>query len=196
VREGIFRVAAPAAALGLLFSGCLSEPESLIAQVGKAKEAVQEIGAETYAPDALQQAEEVVAAAEAEVAAQREKFVLMRNYKVATAKLTEAVEALNQVAKSAAETRNSMKGPVRALTKDATLAVDAAEQELAKWIASHRGADVAEWANRLASLRQMLEDASQAERKGDFITARAKLDGALAGGQELAAVIQQRLTGG
>ncbi|MGQ0722903.1 MAG: hypothetical protein ACT4PE_15245 [Candidatus Eiseniibacteriota bacterium] len=196
MRRRSLRRFAPATALGLLLSGCLSEPESLIVQVEKAKEAVQEIGAETYAPDALQQAEDVVAAAEAEVAAQREKFVLMRNYTVATTKLTEALEALNAVAKSAAETRNSMKGPVRAMTKDATLAVDAAEQELAKWMASHRGADVTEWANRLASLRQMLEDASVAERKGDFITAKVKLDGSLAGGQELAAAIQHRLAGG
>jgi hypothetical protein len=179
----------------MLSSGCLSEPEALIAQVEKAKEQVQEVGAATYASDALQAAEEKVAAAEAEVAAQREKFVLARNFELATTKLTEALEALNQTAATAAETRNSLKGPVRALTKDATLAVDAAEQELAKVMIARR-ADVAPWAARLASLRQMLEDASVAERKGDFITAREKLDGALAGGQELAAAIQQGNAGG
>ena len=175
-----------AAAFGALaLAGCSSVPEKLIAEAQEAAENAKSARAELYAPELATRAQEALSAAEAEIAVQDEKFVVLRNYKSAALKLTEAVEAFNQATTEATNQKAQLKAPVRTLVRDAALMVDAVEQEVAKLTARRPGDEVVALQDQVAAMRQGLADATAAEKSGDFKTAKTTLEGVLASATEL-----------
>ena len=74
---------------------CSKPPEQAIQASGAALEEAKAAGAETYAPDALQQAQDLLAQAEAAKKTQDEKFVLFRSYKDSEALYGQAQAALD-----------------------------------------------------------------------------------------------------
>ncbi len=182
----------PAAALTLIVAlgaitvaGCSSVPEKQIAEAQEAAENAKAARVELYAPELMEQALAALAAAEADIAAQDEKFIVLRNYKGATLKLAEAMEAFTQATAEATNQKAQLKGPVRSLVREASLMVDAVEQEVAKLTARRAAADVVALQDQVAGLRQGLADASAAEKAADYKGAKSTLESVLAEATEL-----------
>jgi hypothetical protein len=76
----VFAIAASA-----LLMSCMRVPEAQIQEAEAALEAAEAAGAQTYAPDAWNRAEQAMERLNAEVSVQEEKFRLFRNFKTATA---------------------------------------------------------------------------------------------------------------
>jgi hypothetical protein len=151
-----------------------------------------EARAQVYAPDAIREAEAAIAAAEAEITAQREKRIpFTRNYGAAAAKLAEAMAAFERAQKATTEAKSTLKGPVRAALKDATIAVNLVEQELAKLRASRPNADLTFWRNEVAKLRGLLAAAGETVKSQDYVMGKAQLDSTLAAAGELQARLRQ-----
>jgi hypothetical protein len=169
------------AVLGALaLGGCSAVPDKLIAEAQQAAEDAKSARAELYAPELTEKAHAALAAAETEIATQDEKFVVLRNYKSAALKLTEALEAFRQAMVEATNQKAQLKAPVRALVREASLMVDAVEQEVAKLTARRPAAEVVPLQDQVARLRQGLADATAAEKVSDFKTAKATLEAVLA----------------
>ena len=176
-------------------AGCITPPEKLIEQVKKAHEDTEELHASRYAPESAAAAESAYAAAQTEVAVQDKKFMPLRNYNDATAKLNAAVAAYTKAQTDAIQAKSALKGPVRQLMKDANQSVDAVEQLLAKAIATRANVDLTAWQNEIASLRQALADATAAQSGDDLNTAKAKLEWAVTKSSEVRMMMQESLAG-
>jgi hypothetical protein len=177
-------------------AACSELPQALLDQALELQKDAKEARAEVYAPDAVREADEAIAAAEAHIAAQKEKKIpFVRNYDVATTKLNEAMAAFEVAVKATAEQKTALKDPVRAGLKDATVAVNLVEQELAKLTARRPGADLTSWRNEVAALRGLLSAAGDAVKSQDYITAKGKLDSTLAASADLQARLHEEAAG-
>jgi hypothetical protein len=160
---------------GLTFAGCSGPPQALLTEARRALEATKSGGAELYAPEAMGEATAALSAAESEMTAQGSRFILMRNYKVAAAKLNEALVAFQRAAQETATSKGTARTEVRSLVKTVTLKVDEADQMIAKVTATKPDMDLTAWQNELAGARQDLADASEAEKAEDYPAAKSKL---------------------
>jgi hypothetical protein len=180
----------------LAAAACSEFPKALLDQALELDKDAKEARAEVYAPDAIRQAEEAIAAAEAHIADQKAKKIpFLRNYDVATAKLNEAMAAFEVAVKATTEQKTALKDPVRAGLKEATLAVNLVEQELAKLVARRPKEDLTPWRNEVAALRGMLAAAGDAVKSQDYITAKAKLDSTLTESAALQARLREEAAG-
>jgi hypothetical protein len=180
----------------LAAAACSEFPKALLDQALELDKDAKEARAEVYAPDAIRQAEEAIAAAEAHIADQKAKKIpFLRNYDVATAKLNEAMAAFEVAVKATTEQKTALKDPVRAGLKEATLAVNLVEQELAKLVARRPKEDLTPWRSEVAALRGMLAAAGDAVKSQDYITAKAKLDSTLTESAALQARLREEAAG-
>lgn len=177
-------------ALGV--AACAAPPQQLIDSARAAMEEAKAAGADMYAPETMQKAMEAFSAAEGEIAGQAKKFAASRNYKVAMEKFQEAVSAFGQAKMDAGTAKDALKGEVDTLMKDATGAVDAAEQMLAKIVQAKPKADLTSFQNVVAGLRQGLTDASAAVTGEDYVTAKTKIMSVMAGAAEAQQMMQSQ----
>ncbi len=177
-------------------AACASPPQQLIEQARKSMEDAKAAGAEMYAKDTTAKAMDEFNAAEAEIAAQSKKFAASRNYKVATEQFQQSMATFEQAKSEAATAKEAMKGEVDLMMKDATAVVDAAEQSMAKIVASKPKMDLTQWQNEVAGLRQGLTDASTAISSEDYITAKAKIQSVLSKATEVQGQLQQSMARG
>ena len=132
-------------AMGL---ACANAPQASIDEAKNALEAAREAGAEEYAPEAWQGAQDALTSAMTEVEAQNERFALLRSYDAAEQLLEEAQQAANTAATEAAEARERARLEAEGLIQEAqtaltaaTTAVDTAPKgkgTAANWAATHR----------------------------------------------------------
>jgi hypothetical protein len=177
-------------------AACAAPPQQLMDQARQAMEDAKASGAEIYAPEAMNKGMEAYNAAEADVAAQGKKFVASRKYDVAAEKYQEAMASFEQAKTDAAGIKEQMKGEVDTMMKDATAVVDATEQTLAKLIASKPKADLTEYQNQVAALRQGLTDASAAISSEDYVTAKAKVQSVMENATKIQGEMQGMLARG
>ena len=176
-------------ALGM--SACSKPPEQAIQSGNVALEEAKAAGAETYAQEALQQAQDQLARAEAEKKAQDEKFVLFRSYKDSEAQYTQAKASLESAKQAAVAAREQAKADATQAIADANAAIVAAGEALAAAPRSKDSrADLELWANDLNTYGSTVAEAEAALVAEDFLGAKSQADGVTAKATEISTAIQ------
>ena len=175
-------------ALGL--SACSKPPEQAIQASGAALEEAKAAGAETYAPDALQQAQDLLAQAEAAKKTQDEKFVLFRSYKDSEALYGQAQAALDSAKQAAAAAKEQAKADATQAIADANAAVAAAGEALsAAPRTKDSRADLELWANDLNTYGATIAEAEAAMAAEDYLGAKSTAEGVTAKATEISTAI-------
>jgi len=175
-------------ALGL--SACSKPPEQAIQASAAALEEAKAAGAETYAPDALQQAQDLLAQAEAAKKTQDEKFVLFRSYKDSEALYGQAQAALGSAKQAAAAAKEQAKADATQAIADANAAVAAAGEALsAAPRTKDSRADLELWANDLNTYGATIAEAEAAMAAEDYLGAKSTAEGVTAKATEISTAI-------
>lgn len=184
-------VAGLLALMALGITACSKAPEQAIQAGSAAMDEATAAGAETYAPDALQNAQDLMNQADAEKKTQDEKFVLFRSYKDSEGLYNQAAAEFAS-AKQAAEAGKEQAGV------DATAAIDGAKAAVAAAREALAGApkskdskaDLDLWANDLNTYDATIVEAEGAMTTGDYLGAKAQADSVTAKAGEISASIQ------
>lgn len=176
-------------ALGI--TACSKAPEQAMLAGSTALDEAKAAGAEMYAPDALQKAQDLMNQAEAEKMAQDEKFVLFRSYK-------DSEGLYNQAAAELGSTKLVATAAKEQARVDATAAIDGAKAAIAAAREALSGAprtkdsraDLDLWANDLTTYDATVVEAEGAMTSEDYLGAKAQADGVTAKAGEISASIQ------
>jgi colicin import membrane protein len=175
--------------LGL--AACSKPPEQAMQAGSAALEQAKAAGAETYAADALQKAQDALNRADAEKKAQDEKFVLFRSYKTSEQLYNEAKTELDAATQAAAAGKEQAKADATKAVDDAKAAVAAANEALAKAPKSKdTKADLELWANDLGTYATSITEAETAIGSEDFLGAKAKAESVTAKAGEITTIIE------
>lgn len=160
----------------LLIAGCSSAPEMEETAATQAMAAAEAEKAAVYAPDAWQMAEDTLQAARSEKAAQDGRFTLFRNYGDAKAKF-ERVATLAATAKMQAESqREIVRQETETLLTQAREQLDTATGRLMKMKGSKdTRAEIEMMKQDAAAFAQQLDDAQGDIDRGDYDTAKSKV---------------------
>jgi hypothetical protein len=174
----------------LSLSACSKPPEQAIQAGTAALEAAKAAGAETYAPEALQQAQDLLAQAEAAKKTQDEKFVLFRSYKDSEALYSQAKASLDASAQAAAAGKEQAKAEATQAIADANAAIAAAGEALsAAPRTKDSRADLELWANDLNTYGAAVAEADAALAAEDYLGAKSKAEGVTAKATEISTAI-------
>jgi colicin import membrane protein len=175
--------------LGL--AACSKPPEQAIQAGSAALEQAKAAGAETYAADALQKAQDALNRADAEKKAQDEKFVLFRSYKTSEELYNQAKVELDAATQAAAAGKEQAKADATKAVDDAKAAIAAANEALAKAPKSKdTKADLELWANDLGTYATTVTEAETAIGSEDFLGAKAKAESVTAKAGEITTSIE------
>lgn len=114
----------------MLVAACAQAPQPAIDSANQALEKARAAGAEEYAPEAWQLAQDSVKSATTEVQAQNAKFALFRSYDQASQLLDKATKAADAAASEAASAREEAKKRAEAAIQEAQAALTAAQAAL------------------------------------------------------------------
>jgi hypothetical protein len=159
--------------------GCAEPPNQAIESADQALNAARQAEASDYAPAALAAAEDARRKLDAELAAQQEKFALMRSYKTAEQLATEVTTAADQAASQARAEKQRQGQEVTqmlATAREELVAVDALLDKAPRTKGTK--ADLAALSSDLAGVETALNDAGEAIAAERFREARAKVDAA------------------
>ncbi len=184
-------VAGLLAVVALGITACAKAPEQAIQAGSAAMDAAQAAGAEIYAPDALQKAQDLLNQAEAEKMAQDEKFVLFRSYKDSEALYNQATAEFDAASQAAAAGKEQAKADATTAIDGAKVAVAAAREALGKAPRTKDSrADLDLWANDLTTYDATIVEAEGAMATEDYLGAKAQADGVTAKAGEISASIE------
>lgn len=156
-----------------------------------ALEAARAAGAETYATDAFQKAQDLLNRAEAEKKTQDEKFVLFRSYKDSAALYTQAAAELTTASQAAAAGKEQARADATQAVESAKTALAAAGDALATAPRSKDSkADLDLWANDLSTYATTVSEAEAAIASEDYVGAKAKAESVTAKATEISTSIQ------
>ncbi len=176
-------------AVGLV--ACSEPPEQAMQSVSTAADAAKAAGAESYAGEALQQAQDLMNRADAEKAVQDEKFVLFRSYKDSEALYTEAQASFESATVAAAAGKEKAKGEATVAIEGAKAALAAAGDALSKAPKSKDSrADMDLWANDLTTYGATVAEAETAFAAEDYLGAKSQADSVTAKSTEISTAIQ------
>ena len=179
------------AVVALGITACAKAPEQAMQAGSAALEAAQAAGAEIYAPDALQKAQDLLNQAEAEKKAQDEKFVLFRSYKDSEALYNQAAAEFGAASAAAAAAKEQARVDATAAIDGAKAAVTAAREALATAPRTKDSrADLDLWANDLTTYDATIVEAEGAMATEDYFGAKAQADSVTAKAGEISAAIQ------
>lgn len=169
-RQSVVRGLVLVSALSL--AGCGGPPEEEVQAAQAALSGAKDAGADRYAPEAYGKAEESLAQANAEVEAQKGRFVLMRSYGRAKQLLRQAEADAGTAKSEAAAGRMQARGEAEATIAAARTALDAAVAALASAPAGKdsRG-DLQILRGDLEALKGTLSEAEAAQGSEDYATA-------------------------
>ena len=172
-------------------SACSKPPEQAMQAGTAALEAARAAGAETYATDAFQKAQDLLNRAEAEMKTQDEKFVLFRSYKDSAALYTQAAAELTAASQAAAAGKEQARADATLAVESAKTALAAAGDALATAPRSKDSrADLDLWANDLSTYATTVSEAEAAIASEDYVGARAKAESVTAKATEISTSIQ------
>ena len=172
-------------------AACSKPPEQAIQAGSAALEQAKAAGAETYAPDALQAAQDALNRAEAEKKAQDEKFVLFRSYKSSEEMYAQAKTELDAATQAAAAGKEQAKADATAAIEAATAALASANEALAAAPKSKDSkADLELWANDLSTYATTVTEAEAAIASEDYLGAKSQAESVTAKATEISASIQ------
>jgi hypothetical protein len=124
-------VALTAGAL-LALAACAQAPQQAIDAANQALDKAKAAGAEEYAPEAWQLAQDSLKSATTEVQAQADKFALFRSYDQASQLLDKATKAADAAASEAASAKEEAKKRAEAAIQEAQAALQAVQAALEK----------------------------------------------------------------
>ena len=165
--------------LGLVLgaAGCSKVPQEAVPSLEAALDSAKTAGAETYAPEALNRAQETYTQAKAEIEAQNGKFSLTRKYGKATELLAEANRQAEQANEAAVAGKEQAKVEATAAVADARTALGSATTLLAQ---APRGkntkAELDAMQQELTSLQSALDQADTAVTDGNYLDAKVKAE--------------------
>lgn len=116
----------------LVLIGCASKPDQELTAAQSALDQAKAAEAETYAGADYQTATDTLKSAQAEMAAQDEKFALTRSYEKAKQLLADAKSEAEAAASAAAANKEKVKAEAEAGQTAAQQAIDGAKTALAK----------------------------------------------------------------
>lgn len=175
--------------LGL--AACAKAPDQAIQAGTAAMDAAKTAGAETYAADALQKAQDLMNQAEAEKMTQDEKFVLFRSYKDSEGLYNQAKAEFDAAAAAAAAGKEQANVDATAAIDGAKTAVAAAREALGTAPKTKDSrADLELWANDLNTYDATIVEAEGAMTTEDYLGAKAQADSVTAKAGEISASIQ------
>ena len=175
--------------LGL--AACSKPPEQAMQAGSAALEQAKAAGAETYAADALQVAQDALNRADAEKKAQDEKFVLFRSYKSSEEMYNQAKAELDAATQAAAAGKEQAKAEAMTAVDDAKAALAAANDALGKAPKSKdTKADLELWANDLGTYATTVTEAETAIASEDYLGAKAKAESVTAKAGEITTSIE------
>jgi len=184
-------VAALLALMALGMTACSKAPEQAIQTSSAAMEEAKAAGAETYASDALQKAQDLMNQADAEKKTQDEKFVLFRSYKDSEGLYNQAAAEFASAKQAAAAGKEQTRADATAAIDGAKAAVAAAREALAGAPKSKDSkADLDLWANDLNTYDATIVEAEGAMTTEDYLGAKAQADSVTAKAGEISASIQ------
>lgn len=164
-------------ALLLVGAGCSKLPETALPTLQTALGEAQSAGAETYAPDALNQAKATYAQAQAEIEVQNGKFALFRKYTRATELLTQATTEAQAATQAAIAGKEKARLAANAAVDGARAALQAANEFLA---AAPKGkntkAELEAMGQELAALQTSLDEAVAGIAAEDYLNAKVKAE--------------------
>ncbi len=163
------------AVMVVAMTGCAKPPQELQTSVQSAMDEAKAAGAETYAPESLNKAQETMGQAQAEIETQNGKFALFRSYKKAEELLnqarTEAETAKSDAAAGKERARQEADAAINQAKTDLQTAMDALSK-------APRGkgtkAEIEAMQQELTSLQQTLSEAEQGMQSEDFLGAKDK----------------------
>jgi colicin import membrane protein len=172
-------------------AACSKPPEQAMQAGSAALEEAKAAGAETYAPDALQAAQDALNRAEAEKKAQDEKFVLFRSYKSSEEMYAQAKVELDAATQAAAAGKEQAKADATAAIEAAKAALASANEALAAAPKSKDSkADLELWANDLSTYATTVTEAEAAIASEDYLGAKSQAESVTAKATEISASIQ------
>ena len=172
-------------------AACSKPPEQAMQAGSAALEEAKSAGAETYAPDALQKAQDALNRADAEKKAQDEKFVLFRSYKSSEEMYNQAKAELDAATQAAAAGKEQARAEATTAVDDAKAALAAANDALGKAPKSKdTKADLELWANDLGTYATTVTEAETAMAAEDYLGAKAKAESVTAKAGEITTSIE------
>ena len=172
-------------------AACSKPPEQAMQAGSAALEQAKAAGAEIYAADALQKAQDALNRAEAEKKAQDEKFVLFRSYKSSEEMYAQAKTELDAATQAAAAGKELAKADATAAVEAAKAALASANEALAAAPKSKDSkADLELWANDLGTYATTVTEAEAAIASEDYLGAKSQAESVTAKATEISASIQ------
>jgi cob(I)alamin adenosyltransferase len=167
--------------LGLaLLAGCAKAPQESVDEAKAALEAARTEGADRYAPDLFNAAQDSLNAAMAEIEAQNSKFALTRNYDRAQQQLAAATAAANAAKDAVATRKDEVKTEAQNLMAEAQAAVNEVKSLMAKAPRGKEGRQVLDQMQaELSGVEASIAEGSSMMDAGDFAGARDKFQAAL-----------------
>jgi hypothetical protein len=186
------KIVMPLLLLGLaMAAGCAKPPTAEIDAAKAALQAAVDAQASDYAAASLREAQNAVAALDAEVQAQTKKFALMRSYKQA-ATLAANAKAAGEKAKADAEAgKEKARADAEALLAQAQAAMEAANAALAT---APRGKgtemDLAAMQTDMQNVATQITDGQAAHAAGRYLESKAKFEAALNAANNVSSMIE------
>lgn len=167
-------------ALSLGIAGCSSMPKSDVDAARAALDDAQKSGAVDYAPEAWNSAKDASAKLDAELAAQDQKWTVMRSYKQSRELALAAKADAERASQEAVTGKDKAKGEAAAMLTEARDAYAAAQKAVST---APRGkgteADLASLKSDATSIEDTLKEMQTAYDSGDFIGAKTKAQAAI-----------------
>jgi len=187
------KIVMPLILLGLAMAmGCAKPPQPAIDEAKQALQAARDAGAADYAAASLREAENAVAAVDAELQAQQKKFALMRSYKQTAALAATAKQAADK-AKADAETgKEQTRQAAEQLMGQAKTALDEASAAL-KEAPRGKGSemDIQAMNNDLQAVATAISEGEAAHQAGRYLESKAKFEAALNQANNVKAMVEQ-----
>jgi tetratricopeptide (TPR) repeat protein len=186
--------------LGLaLLAGCAKAPQQSVDEAKAALEAARTEGADRYAPELFNAAQDSLNAAMAEIEAQNSKFALTRNYDRAQQQLEAAKTSANAAKDAVTAKKEEVKAEAQNLMTQAQAAVDEVKTLMAKAPRGKEGRQVLDqMQTELSGVEATIAEGSSLMDAGDYAAARDKFQAALEKAnslkQELSDAISKKTT--
>jgi len=175
VSSRFIAIAAVAAFLG--GAACAKAPQEAIDGAKASLQAATDAEAAKYAPESFRAAEDAINSANAEIAAQSEKFALLRSYDQASQLLTLASEAAEKAKVEAEENREKARVSSEAAIQAAKTAIEAAKAAVdAAPAGKGTRAEIEAMRSELVAMETALTEASQMFEAKDYLGAQAKAE--------------------
>jgi uncharacterized protein YpuA (DUF1002 family) len=163
-----------------LVGGCAKAPQQAVDAANAALEAAKKAEADRYLVDEFKAAQDSLNAALAEIEAQNSKFALTRSYGKATKLLEAATNSFNLVASNVEAKKEEVRTAAQQLFIDLQNGLKEAKDLLKKAPKGKEGREVLDAIQgELSTVESSLVEVTDLMNKGDFMSAKDKLDAGL-----------------